>query len=136
MKSGSMEWMVRVRIKTDGEVVYGGGISYLLQKTDELGSLLAAAKEMGMSYRKALQIVKRAEAHLNEPLLTKMIGGAGGGGSELTDFARSFVYRFQELEQSVLKYTQELAEKSFIDFFKENKGIVNSVVSLDNNAFD
>ena len=106
-------WVVRVRMKKGGEIVYGGGISYLLQKTDALGSLLAAAKEMGMSYRKALHIVKRAEEHLGKPLLKKVIGGPGGGGSELTAFAKDFVYRFRDLEQAVERYARGLAQSGF-----------------------
>lgn len=114
----SYEWIARVRIKKEGNVIYGGGISFLLQKTDELGSLLAAAKEMGMSYRKALQMVKNAEENLNTPLLKKTIGGPGGGGSQLTDSARDFVYRFSALEHSVQKYMQGLVEDSFPELNK------------------
>ena len=120
----SYEWVVRVRMKKDGDVVYGGGISYLLQKTDELGSLLAAAKAMGMSYRKALHIVKRAEVHLDRPLLNKAVGGLGGGGSQLTDFARDFVYRFHTLEQDVAQYTQTLAKDAFPEYFGEVPGVL------------
>lgn len=109
----SYSWVTRIRLKRDGEVVYGGGISHLMVKTDELGSLHLAAKDMGMSYRKALRIVKQAEACLGKPLLKKAIGGAGGGGSELTDFARAFVYRFREMEDKASEYTRSLADSYF-----------------------
>jgi|GEM_PF-856420 len=109
------EWMARIRMKLNGEAIYGGGASHLLIKTDELGSLHAAAKEMEMSYRKALRIVKHLEAHFDRPFLKKAIGGAGGGGSELTDFARAFVYRFREMEDKVLSYTHSLADRYFSD---------------------
>ena len=107
---------IRIRIKIDNIVTYGSGISELLQKIDQLGSINKAAQNIGMNYKKALNIIKRAEAKLGKKLIEKSIGGTKGGGSELTQFGKFFVYQFNNVEEDVKKYTLELIKKSFKEF--------------------
>ncbi|MDL2234504.1 LysR family transcriptional regulator [Ruminococcaceae bacterium OttesenSCG-928-L11] len=116
------EWSVRIRLRRGGELVFGTGVSRLLHLTDQLGSLHRAAKEMGMSYRKALQIVKRAEASLGQPLLTRSVGGDGGGGSQLTPFAREYVDQFQALQQQVEAYAVTLAKTRYPGLLQQDFG--------------
>lgn len=111
----SYELNIRIRIKLDGIVTYGTGISTLLQKIDKLGSINAAVKELGMPYVKALSIIKNAEEKLGKKLLEKSIGGQGGGGSSLTEFGKYFVYQFHLMEEEVKDYTIQLMEKYFPD---------------------
>lgn len=110
-----LKWSVRIRLQRGREIVYGYGVSQLMQLTEQHGSLHAAAKEMGMSYRKALYIVKRSEKALGQLLLNRVTGGAGGGGSELTPFARIYVKRFQSLQMQVEDYVCQLAADSYGD---------------------
>ena len=107
---------IRIRIKIDNIVTYGSGISELLQKIDQLGSINKAAQNIGMNYKKALSIIKRAESKLGKNLIEKSIGGTKGGGSELTQFGKFFVYQFNAVEEDVKKYTLELIKKSFKEF--------------------
>ena len=76
-----------------GERFFGEGPCRLLHRIEETGSLRAAAQAMGLSYSKALRMVKRAEKELGFALTCKTIGGRGGGGSTLTDEARNFMER-------------------------------------------
>ena len=62
-----------------GHRFFGNGPMRLLQLIGETGSLRCAAQQMGLSYSKALVIVKRAEAELGFALTEKTIGGRGGG---------------------------------------------------------
>ncbi len=71
------------------------------------------AKDMGMTYIKALSIIKNAEEKLKNKLLEKSIGGLGGGGSKLTPFGQHFVYEFCVMEEKVKKYTLELMDAHF-----------------------
>jgi molybdate transport system regulatory protein len=64
-----------------GERFFGEGPCRLLHRIEETGSLRAAAQAMGLSYSKALRMVKRAEKELGFALTRKTIGGRGGGGS-------------------------------------------------------
>ena len=61
-----------------GHRFFGNGPMRLLQLIGETGSLRCAAQQMGLSYSKALVIVKRAEAELGFALTEKTIGGRGG----------------------------------------------------------
>ena len=61
-----------------GERFFGEGPCRLLHRIEETGSLRAAAQAMGLSYSKALRMVKRAEKELGFALTRKTIGGRGG----------------------------------------------------------
>lgn len=98
---------VRLRLYRDEELVYGKGVSALLRLCGEAGSLNHAARQMGMSYRKALHMVRRAEEGFGRPLLEKTIGGAGGGGSRLTPFGRALVEAFAALEEEAAQFALE-----------------------------
>lgn len=104
---------IRIRVKIDGVVTYGAGISELLQQVDQFGSINKAAKNLGMNYRKALDVINRAELKLEKKLIEKSIGGIKGGGSSLTPFGKFFVYQFNVIEKEVKKYTLELMEEYF-----------------------
>ena len=91
---------MKSRIKTylvndEEQPFWGGGIMLLLRRTEELGSLNAAAKDLGMAYTKALKLLRRAEAGFDCKLLERRIGGVGGGGSVLTDRARVEMERYE-----------------------------------------
>lgn len=114
-KKEKSDFTVRVRIRfcEDNIPVYGNGISELLQCIDQLGSIRAAAKKIGMSYRKALEVIKRAEEHFGEKLLYKQTGGPDGGGSKLTGFGKTLVYQFKVLQEDVLNYAVEKTKEYF-----------------------
>ena len=59
-----------------GDVVFGSGRLHILGAIEERGSILAAAKELGMSYRAVWGKIKATEQRLRQPLLTKRTGGA------------------------------------------------------------
>ena len=111
---------VRLRIRDGTEPVFGSGICMLLRKTELHESLKAAADEMGMNYKKALKIVKRAEEFYGTALLLRSAGGSGGGGSSLTDFAAELITEFENLEAALMRCTKELTEKSPLVFSRRN----------------
>lgn len=82
----------------DGNRVFGPGPADLLERVGRLGSLRAAAIEMGMAYTKATRIVRDAERAFGFPLTERTVGGSGGGGSRLTPSARELVERYRAFE--------------------------------------
>lgn len=84
----------------DDRRVFGPGPAELLERVDALGSLRAAAIEMGMAYTKATRIVREAEAALGFALTERTVGGSGGGGSSLTPAARDLLVRYRAFERS------------------------------------
>lgn len=79
----------------------GDRLCALLQAIDRLGSINRAAAELKLSYRHAWGLIKKAEERLGGPLLQKRIGGAEGGGAELTAAARDLLARYQQFHAEV-----------------------------------
>lgn len=84
----------------DGRRVFGPGPVDLLERVGELGSLRAAAIEMGMAYTKATRLVRDAERAFGFPLTQRTVGGSGGGGSRLTPEALDLIERYRAFERT------------------------------------
>ena len=76
----------------------GPGKAQLVALIDSTGSISAAAREMGMSYRRAWQLVDALNASFSEPVVITAIGGKRGGGAVVTEFGRELVARFRAME--------------------------------------
>lgn len=82
--------------------VFGQGTYDLLKKIQEVGSLSEAAKALGISYRHAWGLIKRAESRMGEPLLRTHKGGRlGGGGAILTQAGRRLLEEFLRVRQAL-----------------------------------
>jgi molybdate transport system regulatory protein len=96
-------WMVNEK----NEAVFGDGLAELLEEIDKCHSMLEAAENLKMSYRYALHRITLAEDRLGQLLVTRVRGGAkGGGSSEVTDFGKNLVLRYRNA-QSELKIVLE-----------------------------
>jgi molybdate transport system regulatory protein len=85
----------------------GKGAVQLLRGIERLGSINQAAKEMNLSYVKALRIIKKMEASLEGKILKTTIGGRDHGGSELTPLAVKFLDLFTAYEAAVADFAEE-----------------------------
>jgi molybdate transport system regulatory protein len=118
MTSGPRKLTVKSKIWVEdenGDVVFGSGRLLILSAVEEHGSILAASKALGMSYRAVWGKIKATENRLGHHLLTKRTGGSHGGGSELTPFARALLERFRHLENLTRTTTDTLFEGVFMD---------------------
>jgi molybdate transport system regulatory protein len=77
----------------------GPGKARLISLIDSTGSISAAAREMGMSYRRAWQLVEAINASFNRPVVIKTAGGRHGGGAAVTAFGREIVAHYHEMEE-------------------------------------
>ena len=105
----------KIWMEQDGSVAFAEGRRMLLEAVDRLGSLNAAAKELGMSYRAAWGKIKATEKALGLKLLDVTTGGKGGGGAKLTDEARELVSLYNGYMQKI----SLIAEKEFKLMFKQ-----------------
>jgi molybdate transport system regulatory protein len=103
------------------EVIFGLGRLRMLEAIERNGSIHAASKELGMSYRAVWGRIKATEDRLGEQLLHRNIGGRSGGGSELTDFARQLMQRFKKLHQLV----NEASDQLFKELIEKNSNTKN-----------
>ncbi len=96
-----------LRIKFGDRAFLGPGKIRLLELIDELGSMSAAGKAMGMSYRRAWLLVDGLNQVFVAPLVVKQTGGSGGGGAVLTELGRDIVHRYRRIESSAATQSAE-----------------------------
>jgi molybdate transport system regulatory protein len=78
----------------------GPGKIQLMELISKHGSISAAGKEMGMSYRRAWLLVDEINRIFREPLVEKQMGGSGGGGAKLSKLGRDVVGRYRAIESA------------------------------------
>jgi molybdate transport system regulatory protein len=89
----------KIWLEIDGEPAFGQGREELLRLIRKTASINAAAKEMGIPYRKAWTYIDAMEKRLGFPLVNRLKGGAGGGESSLTPQAEELLQKFDLLQQ-------------------------------------
>lgn len=99
--AGGASYDVRVRIRDGDTPVFGPGRLTLLRAIDATGSISAAARRMGMSYRRAWLLVEAMNHEFREPLVTRHIGGVSGGGAQLTPFAQNLTAHYDTLIKEI-----------------------------------
>lgn len=109
----------RVRSKTwleiDGQPFIGDGRYRLLLAVQRTGSINAAARELGISYRKAWSQLQALEEISPLLLLERRTGGRGGGETRLTPQAQLLMRRFERLRRQV----NQAADRIYADCFAE-----------------
>ena len=83
----------RIRILLGSSIAIGPGKAALLDAISETGSIAAAGRRMGMSYRRAWLLAKTMET-----LIEAAKGGAGGGGARLTAMGREVLTLYRAME--------------------------------------
>lgn len=87
-----------LRVLARGSPAMGPGKAELIERIDATGSISAAARAMGMSYRRAWQLVEALNAAYKEPVVTTAIGGQKGGGARVTPHGRRLAALFRAME--------------------------------------
>ncbi|MEQ8471146.1 MAG: LysR family transcriptional regulator [Marinoscillum sp.] len=87
----------RCWIDIDGEKYFGPGPVQLLQLIEQEGSLSKAAKAMGMSYKKAWDIINHLNDKATDPIVLSKTGGSKGGGAQLTIRGKQLIESYLEL---------------------------------------
>lgn len=100
---------IRVRCWVDigGIKHFGPGPAELLDLIADSGSISKAARSMGMSYKKAWDIIEKMNARGQRPYVTTQKGGKEGGGTALTPTGRKVLASFKKLNSKI----QTLIEK-------------------------
>jgi molybdate transport system regulatory protein len=94
-------------IECDGERFFGPGRVELLERIEETGSINKAAKQMGMSYKKAWEMVNALNSQASKPFVITQTGGEKGGGSIITPEAKQLIAYHSELRQRFRKFLEE-----------------------------
>ena len=112
-----MEVRSKLWLAVDGEPVFGSGREALLKAIDRLGSINKAARQIRISYRKALSSIQAMEQRLGTRLVERQTGGVNGGGAVLTKEAKEFLRKFALLEDGV----NDMLDRKFLEIFGNGK---------------
>ncbi len=116
-----MDIRSKIWLEIKGEPVFGSGREALFKAIDRTGSINKAAKDIKMSYRKALSYIQTMEQRLGRRLVERRTGGLHGGGAVLTDEGREFLRKYELLEDGVNEMLNRKFRKIFGNVSKGNK---------------
>lgn len=100
MPPHSPAYALSIRVDLAGGGRVGPGKISLLDAIDTSGSISAAGRAMGMSYRRAWKLVEDLNRVVGIPLVEAAAGGAGGGGARLTEAGRALVREYRAMQQA------------------------------------
>ena len=87
-----------LELETEFGALLGGTRIRLLEAIEKHGSISKAAKHIPMSYKGAWDALEDLNNLADEPVILRSIGGAGGGGTKLTDYGRKLIAMFRAIE--------------------------------------
>lgn len=102
--------MVRPRIYIGESVAIGPGKIDLLRQVAETRSISAAARALGISYKRAWLLIDSLNQGLGRPVVETATGGKGGGGAVLTPLGLQLVDRYIALEERLNASAREELE--------------------------
>jgi molybdate transport system regulatory protein len=93
--------LIRFRIDFAEHSNLGPGKITLLEGIRDCGSLSEAARQMGISYRRAWLLIDSLKKSFDEPATMTSPGGRGGGGAQITPFGILLIERYREVERKL-----------------------------------
>ncbi|MBE0529207.1 MAG: LysR family transcriptional regulator [Rhodospirillales bacterium] len=90
--------MVRPRISIGGAIAIGPGKIDLLCRIAESRSISAAARAMGLPYKRAWLLIDSLNRGFGRPVVEAIAGGKGGGGARLTPLGEALITHYAALE--------------------------------------
>ncbi|MFT3670561.1 winged helix-turn-helix domain-containing protein [Aestuariivirga sp.] len=92
--------MARLSIRIDfgPDQRIGPGKIQLLEHIAALGSIAAGGRALGMSYRRAWELIDELNGIFGKPVVTPKSGGKQGGGAALTPLGLALISRYRAIE--------------------------------------
>jgi molybdate transport system regulatory protein len=89
---------IRIRLLCGDEIAMGQGKADLLEAIQETGSIAAAGRKLGISYRKAWLMADEMNRCFAHPVVEAVKGGAQGGGARLTEHGLEALRQYRSLQ--------------------------------------
>lgn len=100
----------RLRVKCGDEIAIGPGKIAILEAIAETGSISAAGRKLGMSYRRAWLLVDQMNHYFKEPVVHAATGGMQGGGTALTATGIEVIKLYRAIEEQAQTHSATLLE--------------------------
>jgi molybdate transport system regulatory protein len=92
---------LRLRLLFGDHAMLGPGKADLLDAIVATGSIAAAGRAMGMSYKRAWSLVDEMNVAFKAPLVASIRGGPSGGGAQLTEPGRRVLQLYRQLMDKI-----------------------------------
>ena len=119
---GDINLKVKLYVQNGKEKFMGIGVLWVLQKTRELGSLRAAATDLGISYSKVYRMIVNLEKNLGARVIDRRKGGSDRSGATLTEFGEKFTEMYDRFQTEC----KALLDEPFVKFTAEMNGLIDS----------
>lgn len=93
---------LNVQLLRAGAPAIGPGKALVLEAIDRAGSISAAGRELGMSYRRIWLLVDAMNHDWAEPVVATRIGGGTASGASLTNFGRTVLVAYRTVEGEMM----------------------------------
>lgn len=107
-----MRVVTRLRIGKD-KIFIGKGVKEMLDAIEMCKSIKKATECTGISYPKAIRMVRTLEEELGFPIVISEKGGNQHGGTFLTEKGKEVLETYRKIEAAVDEYAEKLVEKEF-----------------------
>ena len=111
LKEGNFSINGSLWMEGSGPRFFGPGPVELLNHIEETGSINQAAKKMGMSYKKAWEMVSRLNEIVGSPMVITATGGEKGGGSSISEEAKQLIEYYQSLRERFRKFMEQESQR-------------------------
>ena len=103
MKAGNRTPGARLRVVLEPDIAIGPGKADILEGIRDTGSIAAAGRRMGMSYKRAWLLVETMNRCFREPLVATSRGGQARGGATLTPTGARVLESYRRMERRTAK---------------------------------
>jgi len=97
---------VKAQILLGGSIAIGPGKADLLEAVAKTGSIAAAGRALGFSYRRTRDMIDTLNACWRVPLIETVKGGRRGGGTSLTPAGEAVLKHYRELDAALQRTAQ------------------------------
>ena len=88
----------RLRLVLGPDIAIGPGKVDLLEQVQKTGSIAEAGRTLGMSYKRAWQLISTMNDAFKEPVVVTSRGSASKGGATLTAFGEDLLERYRRIQ--------------------------------------
>lgn len=92
---------LKAQLFCGGEIAMGPGKAALLEAIMREGSISAAGRALGMSYRRTWMLVDVMNRSWIEPLVETEVGGRRGGGARVTETGQAVLAAYRALMEEL-----------------------------------
>jgi len=103
---GQARLKLKAQILLGDEIAIGPGKADLLEAIERTGSISAAGRALGMSYRRTWLLVDTMNRCWTEPLVETATGGSHGGGARLSILGKRVVRHYRDLERKIIEASE------------------------------